>query len=501
MLDNVSVRTFLWLFGLAVIAVLTWALWPDWVERRAGERRDGVSQENGGGEPVGRETTEDNDTPSPGGEPVPSSETKENAGAGASKIRIVVVFEDGAPAEGAQVRLTPGQNIKRPLVHEGERRTNRAGMVEIEPPAQRSWVLVRRGPSAAMPIAVQHPGEYLAVLSESCVLAGRVLLPGGAPAAGATISLNGFDGWEYRWLAVTADADGRFESPPVPRRWFDTLYVWVQHPPAPRMLFTFREGQATREPVFLQLSSQPVTGVVVDASGAAVPRQRVDHADGFVTTDARGAFRIEFARRAGQVLRVGSTLRTVGQDDDKIELVVQAGKTLRGQLLSHSGQPLPHVEISCFVAGSKTMLQHEATGADGAFLLADVPNGPLELWFELQESADVPTIPYIVEVVAGEPKTIRLPQPIDVTLRLRRQDGRAPQEIHSGQIRIARSERVIQRNVHGTPSEFTLRVWEPGRYRFLLTSPRHLPARAEQNVTRSGPNVLDVPLTRRPHLR
>lgn len=246
--------------------------------------------------------------------------------------------------------------------------------------------------------ALAVPGKVRRVEGERGLVAGTVLLPGGQPAAGATVSLfrasSGWPEWERTRLeqAITGrDGVFRFRSERGP-----DLLVAFEHP-------DHAGGLVEASPLVESLSLQllpgfTLEGVVSNAAGLPLPNAKIalesplnDRRRAVATTSAaNGLFRFtnlpsgvvrliarheRFAPVVVPVLVVGDR-RVVDIRFDRPAL------SLRGRVVGPGQQPVADAAILAMALNARLGLSEPATatsGPDGSFLLAGLGRGNLRV--------------------------------------------------------------------------------------------------------------------------
>lgn len=487
--------------AVLVAGVLVWFVWQDEPERAVrteDERREslGEAEKRAYWEDRARAETP---TPTPPGDP----SRKTLAEVPAKPVRVHVLFEDGQPAAGAEVELHSLHMalFGRPPRHRAT--TDGNGVATFTVPFGEFWLCARRGSLSSAPVktpALRGGETFELLLGDSVVISGVVLMPDGTPRGGATVSLNYWDGWQYRFVEGRTLPDGTFRTPPLPRRWIQKMHVYVFNTGLPRALFQY-DRIATD--LRLRLSAERVAGLVIDENRRPLPGVQIWSRAGTLKTDAKGRFELWFQRRAGQHIVVGTMEIALREDDETLEIVRRNGVPIHGRLLTHERKPRQGTIL--LWSQSKICLNSAHVRKDGTFTLSKMDRGPYSLTIsELQQDHELPVAKFLVDDVRpGQRVEVVLPKPILVTLRMRREDGREPQDVRDSTLIVRRGNppELLKNNLGSARTELRFVVWHEDDYRIILTTAHHEPVRFGPVRITHANKTFDIPLKKRPHRR
>ncbi|MCE9638473.1 MAG: sigma-70 family RNA polymerase sigma factor, partial [Planctomycetes bacterium] len=323
----------------------------------ASPRATGPAAPRGRARPAAAPVMPVEDAAVPAAAPTPASMTEDVAIVPAH-VHVRVVDAAGRPVAGARVvtARTDGGKSGRVVTMTGE--TVSGGEVDFawagEPATVRALAQfgVAAGVSEAFDI---EPGATVGTgieLGDAKPVGGRVVRPDGAPAPGAYVMLYGsFDDTLEEIAAATADADGRFDFGPIPVGIAAGGSIETAAAGFPRAWTLLREaGDAGTLTIRLD-EPMVVIGRLIDERGAPVVDATVDvSGSNTAFTDAQGRFRTEPIRPAkarAVILPDGHAPRAIDLGEgasgtrDLGDVVLSAGRPIRGQVVSSDGTPVP----------------------------------------------------------------------------------------------------------------------------------------------------------------
>jgi hypothetical protein len=214
--------------GALVVAVvaglLVWLLWPSGEPATRDARPEAAPSPADETTPAAKRTPRVRETAAPAAPDAtqaPSAPAKPGeAPPPTLPFEVTVLRSDGTPAAGSSVRLVdPTADDWNSVVASAE--TDARGVATMRVHDETVRVVAWLGAEAQAPVDLVSLGDHRAVtirLAPAVRARGRVVLPGGEPAPGADVAIvaSPWFGNEYGLTLTTkADADGRFELPPV----------------------------------------------------------------------------------------------------------------------------------------------------------------------------------------------------------------------------------------------------------------------------------------------
>lgn len=329
------------------------------------------------------------------------------------------------------------------------------------------------------------------VLETGSILEGRVTDGDGRPIAGAEV-------WSGDWIRTgfraepspqVTGADGRFTLRDLSRG--DAYLVICHLGYLPR---SFSVSSAVSPPPFVLSPAARISGRAVDPDGHPVPGAQVaaqatgsvpsdllmpgppcgSGSDSFTSTDEEGRFTLELAagsfdlrvQAAGYLSATSERRHTEpGQPLENVEIVLQRGAVLTGQVLEPDGTPVPNAHVRLDGSPPETW-----SDGDGSYRLSGASPGPDTV------RADHPGhAPAAVEVdveAAGENR-------LDLTLAPREQHEIRGTVLDPDGAPVAAAR--IQETVTGADGSFVLRRPD-GRYRLRIEKEELAPAWAGVEV-------------------
>lgn len=351
-----------------------------------------------------------------------------------------------------------------------------------------------------LPAAVEGQLSFDVTLAPGRTVKGRVVDEDGTPQAGAYVaaiaSEFGPGGQQADWLATRTDAEGRYRIGDLARTLGHALLVTrpgrgTQVHDFPASEFDTPELElpdvVLRRPALLAgrveaPDGSARVGVEVELAGSNHDRYRFTK-----TPTARGRFYVDrrtartdaegrfwfgdlAAGRYQLVLRVPGRPESTplevevvtGERREDLVLRLDAGGTLRGQVLGDRGQPLAGVYVAAQgerlsdPAARPASLAHVRTASDGAFVIAGLPEGEYTLRaYPLEAPGPTPDEPWLgatVEHVATGGPATRIELPRGARLGGRVVDARGaplPDHIVAGVPGGGRSGEFAQTDVEG----------------------------------------------------
>ncbi|MBI5070451.1 MAG: carboxypeptidase regulatory-like domain-containing protein [Deltaproteobacteria bacterium] len=299
-------------------------------------------------------------------------------------IEGLVRGADGAPAAGAEVLISGGGDLT--LGSAGS-----SGRFAVEVPPGSYAVAARTERSAGswpVPVAVAAGGRAGGIairLGRPAALAGTVTGPGGAPVAGATISLAPSGGGEL--ALARAGSDGRFALEPLAPGGYDLAVAAEGLGAWRRTGLTLLPGERAELPVALQAAGgvqgtvrdgagRPVAGALVragrgseEAPGARA-EARTDEA-GRYHLDGLDAGSVELtAARDGAAAGAAASVEVAPGGLVTTDLVLPEGGRLEGTVTRSDRGAAGRARVVLFPRGSHAPAASAAVDAGGSYALA-----------------------------------------------------------------------------------------------------------------------------------
>ncbi|HEX5135416.1 MAG TPA: hypothetical protein VFY93_00460 [Planctomycetota bacterium] len=465
--------------------------------------------------------------------------TTPEASSAESRIRVLVIHVDGAPAAGARVEAyeLPCDLFRRrsPTATAITARDG-AAMLAVAPGVS-CEVRASRGHAASFPGYVAPAGgQVVLILEPARALQGLVLLPEGAPARGYRVNLTFGHAERTVPFRGRTDGAGAFELPPLPDAWFDRLTAEVRPPagaslpaldedlevvfkdPAtpPHWEFEFAREQLVAGLIILQLTEVRLLARVVDEAGIPVAGAAVHWAPRgapdppsfrfIAVTDEEGRFEAAVQRVSGEpfVISAEGYAPLVWRPEAppaarKLhvpEIVLRRGVPLHGRVTDPSGQPLRAVVRLESPRLPGQIVDQDLIDDDGRFRFGveDVEH-VLYAFRPVQPDLCLPQLK-MAGVRGGQDEVhVVLPEPIRGSLRFVAQGtGEALEVQHLTLIvKDARGTEVAKRTWEPALAHRQVRfeVWVEGTYSLEVYAARHEPASVEgvQAVRGRGPDV------------
>ncbi|OHB67601.1 MAG: hypothetical protein A2Y77_13960 [Planctomycetes bacterium RBG_13_62_9] len=313
----------------------------------------------------------------------------------------VISRQTKEPIAGVSLEIRIGSQTRKEV-------TNEQGRCKIEYGPPVDYLSVRASKQGLVPVQVAwRPGESRPAIPDSYTLAlepgtsigGIVQGEDGKPIEGVSVSLLVPSSGAIERVSIMdhrekTDANGRWRCDIVPAK-LDDLWIRLEHPdyisdemygktPKPPM-----ERLRDMTGVMVMKRGFAVTGRVRDAEGRPIEGASVSQgSDRFGTrypsikTDSDGRFRFGNARPGEMVLTVQAQghapdLRqiVVHQGTELVEFRLEAGHTLRGQVVDKAGNPIS----GAFVAvdtwrGHRSLSWRTDTDAQGRFQWTEAPS-------------------------------------------------------------------------------------------------------------------------------
>ena len=273
------------------------------------------------------------------------------------------------------------------------------------------------------------------------MLAGHVQDPAGQPLAGARLRITSLEAWT-RYSAgefgATSDANGDFAVARIP---VGPISIEAVHQASRSQLKTVglipsAGAVATQTLTLLPVDDTWATGSIqgqVFRSDGRTPAPGVPvytNRGGQAVTDASGAYRIDglpvgelFVRAIDQPGMAWATLTSAvaPSQTTTVNLLLHGGTgTVRGAVFEADGQPAPDIPVY----GGSTLVR---TDSMGAFVLADMPTGPVYLTARDEATGRSATANTAIQQ-EGDEKVVQLVLPAQGTLagRVFFADGKTP---------------------------------------------------------------------------
>lgn len=328
--------------------------------------------------------------------------------AGAAKVVVTVVAEDGKPIEGAEVRLAE--------LSERAARTGADGTATLEPVAP-GWVAVQAMATGYAPNtgfaqvgSAGAVGTIKVTLHKGVSVSGRVIDEAGKPIANARMTTAGM--WDLPSSAsceqckpVVTDAKGEFTFPALAAGTHVLVATDGEHAPARSAPVTVAD-QPIRNVVITMKAGGTLVGTVVDDQQKPVPFATVRIAgDGQqmwqidarqATSDRSGSFELRGLTRTKLKARAESDaaasaiasvdLTTTAKAE--IKLVLDVKGAIAGIVVDDENQPVAEVQVNAFpdiLAGnapeaiSLAGMSSATTDGAGTFAIRGLPDGSYRL--------------------------------------------------------------------------------------------------------------------------
>jgi murein DD-endopeptidase MepM/ murein hydrolase activator NlpD len=240
--------------------------------------------------------------------------------------------------------------------------------------AERRVALVARG------MVSGRREENFELAAQNAEIEGLVVDASGLPVRGASVRIVA---GPVRGRRAASDGSGRFSLPLVPDGRYELEASSPQHPPTraraatgERTRIALASGGAFSLAVLDAQSRAGLAGVRIEATGPGGARAAaLTDAGGRAELRplAAGRWRIR-ARAAGFAAAATSAEIAAGRQEGTLELA--RGATLAGVVRDHNGERVAGARVSVGAAAT-------TTDQNGAFRLAEVPSGPVEIECEL----------------------------------------------------------------------------------------------------------------------
>jgi uncharacterized GH25 family protein len=317
------------------------------------------------------------------------------------------------------------QNAKRVAVREGGAYES---PMQLEPPA---ILLVRVVSVDAMdtdaaPVDVvpgQAVYEVNVVLEEGRDLAGKVVAKGGAPVAGADVSIarhhsddgNGsyYGGDEAPAVWAVSDASGEFRVPHLAPGKYDVraqargfvVGQIVADIVASSNVVVEVSPELTIEGTVAYGDGRPIEGVEIKASTGERTRNAfggmIQSRESAAIADAKGAFKISGLADGRYTVRVSlpwgarinvrnKSVENVAAGTTDLKIVCEEGGTICGHVIDSARKPVTRTYLSAYPENDENARNdnHDAEGKpDGSFVLSGLGAGPYTIHVSVDESA------------------------------------------------------------------------------------------------------------------
>lgn len=434
----------------------------------------------------------------------------------ASRLTGRVVDESGAPVEAAQVVLRREDGASRPLAKAGQ--TDDEGRFTLEGVASGRFALDASAqgylPAQVEEVEVPLGKDLEVVLRQGAALEGTVTTVEGDPAAGAVVRVlvppeaqeaqeaQEEDSVTFAVLPETrADAEGRYRLQGLRHSRYSVL---AEHPGGQRASqdLEIREDETRLD---LRLGGGfEVAGRTVDAAGRAVAGARIglsspDGSGRSAASGADGAFRfagVSEGRHRLQAEKEGygqppvQEIQVAGAAVRDVELRLDRGVTVAGQILGLGFQDLARVQVSATRAG----IPGEQSGradSQGRYRIADLEPGE---WTLLARLPDGRLARERITVPAGSGEiSFDLEFQSGLSLTGRVVAGAAPV---AGAVVYARASdgSGTGGGVSGQQGDFRIEGLRPGLYDLTVMLPRDGASR-RQTLELSGDREIVIDLT------